>query len=118
EKPDDRWTTTTSPVYGRKGRSDPISLSGSAVEADPPPGTLRAGGASRPGTHRVPVHGSGSEPDRDHPAVRPALQNRVLFQTGRSHAWRLRLPLLDDDHGPNRLPLWRSVSPPQDRPVP
>jgi len=35
----------------------------------------------------------------------------------RSHAWRLRLPLLDDDHGKDRLQLWRSVSPPQDRPV-
>src|SRR6266705_1658913 len=50
-----------------------VPLSASAVEADPPPSPLRAGGTSRPGTHRVPVHGSQSEPDRDHPALRPAL---------------------------------------------
>src|SRR5580658_723544 len=106
------------PRLRRKGRADPLSLSGSAVEADPPPSPLRAGRTSGQGTHRVPVHGSGSEPDRDYPALRPALQDRDLLQAGRPHAWRLRLSLLDEDHGQDRLPLRRSVSPPQDRPVP
>ena len=109
EKPDDRWITTASPVYGEKDvliRYLCLDLLWRLIRrlARFVLVNIRTGNAS------CSCARSGSELDRDHPALRPALQNRVLLQAGRRtlvaygyHFWMMAMDEIGSRSGDQYL---------------